>query len=147
INERYWRKLCGLLELGHLKDDPRFNSNPRRVENRSELVPILDEKFRTRTFDEWAKIMAKAGMPYAPLYTYEDVFADPQVVHNQVAIDMEHPTAEKIRVVGTPIKLSESPATFRRPPPLLGQHTGEILLDLGYSENEVAALKEKKVIS
>jgi crotonobetainyl-CoA:carnitine CoA-transferase CaiB-like acyl-CoA transferase len=147
INERYWRKLCDLLELSHLKDDPRFNSNPRRVENRAELVPILDERFRTRTFDEWAKIMAEGGMAYSPLYTYEDVFADPQVVHNQVAIDMEHPTAERIRVVGTPIKLSESPATIRRPPPLLGQHTREILLELGYSENEVAALRGKRVIS
>ncbi|MBI4288022.1 MAG: CoA transferase [Chloroflexi bacterium] len=146
VNDRFWHKLCDLLDLKHLKNDPRFSSNPGRVENRWHLAPILDERFKTRDFDDWARLMAEAGVPHAPIYSYEQAFSDPQVVHNRIIIGMEHPTAGDIKVVGAPIKLSDTPATFRRPPPLLGQHTREILMELGYGDVEVAALKEKKVI-
>ena len=142
-----WQKFCRLARLEHLMNDPRYATNPKRVENRQELVAYLQQVFREKTSTEWLKILTEAEIPNAPINTIDRVFADPQVCAREMIVDMEHPVTGKYKVVGSPMKLSQTPVQYRIPPPLLGEHTEEILRNiLGYDAAAIARLKEEKVI-
>ena len=146
-NDNQWRKLCKLAKLEHLMDDPRYASNPKRVENRKELVSILQKIFLQKDSGEWIKLLTEAEIPSGPINTIDRVFADPQVQAREMLVGMEHPAIGPIKLVGSPMKLSETPVQYRIPPPLLGEHTEEILRDvLGYDKAKIARLKEEKVI-
>jgi formyl-CoA transferase len=146
-NDNQWRKLCKLAKLEHLMDDPRYASNPKRVENRKELVSILQKIFLQKDSGEWIKLLTEAEIPSGPINTIDRVFADPQVLSREMLVGMEHPAIGPIKLVGSPMKLSETPVQYRIPPPLLGEHTEEILRDvLGYDKAKIARLKEEKVI-
>ncbi len=145
-NDNQWRKLCKLAKLEHLMDDPRYASNPKRVENRKELVSILQKIFLQKDSGEWIKLLTEAEIPSGPINTIDRVFADPQVLAREMLVGMEHPAIGPIKLVGSPMKLSETPVQYRIPPPLLGEHTEEILRDvLGYDKAKIARLKEEKV--
>ena len=145
-NDNQWRKLCKLAKLEHLMDDPRYASNPKRVENRKELVSILQKIFLQKDSGEWIKLLTEAEIPSGPINTIDRVFADPQVLAREMLVGMEHPAIGPIKLVGSPMKLSETPVQYRIPPPLLGEHTEEILRDvLGYDKPKIARLKEEKV--
>ena len=146
-NDNQWRKFCKLAKLEHLMDDPRYASNPKRVENRKELVSILQKIFLQKDSGEWIKLLTDAEIPSGPINTIDRVFADPQVQAREMLVGMEHPSIGPIKLVGSPMKLSETPVQYRIPPPLLGEHTEEILRDvLGYDKTKIARLKEEKVI-
>jgi formyl-CoA transferase len=146
-NDNQWRKLCKLAKLEHLVDDPRYASNPKRVENRKELVSILQKIFLQKDSGEWIRLLTEAEIPSGPINTIDRVFADPQVQAREMLVGMEHPAIGPIKLVGSPMKLSETPVQYRIPPPLLGEHTEEILRDvLGYDKAKIARLKEEKVI-
>ncbi len=144
--DRFFRRLCVALELGHLQDDPRFSSVSQRLVHRHELIPLLQAKFRKNTCQEWLTILAGQGIPCAPCYDYGDLIRDPQIVHNDMLAEIEHPTAGQIKVTGIPIRLSQTPGQLRSPPPLLGEHTEEILADLGYKAAEIEGLRNAAVI-
>ena len=146
-NDNQWRKFCKLAELEHLMNDPRYATNPKRVENRKELVSFLQGVFLQKTSDEWLKLLGEAEIPSGPINTIDRVLADPQVLAREMVLEMEHPSTGKYKVIGSPMKLSETPVQYRIPPPLLGEHTAEVLRDiLGYTQAEISRLKEEKVI-
>jgi formyl-CoA transferase len=146
-NDNQWRKFCRLAGIEHLMDDPQYATNPKRVENREKLVPLLREVFLRKDSGEWLKLLGEAEIPVGPINTIDRVFADPQVLARQMLVEMEHPKVGKFKVVGSPLKLSETPAQYRIPPPLLGEHTEEVLRNvLGYDKEKIARLREAKAI-
>ena len=146
-NARQWATLCGAIGRPGLKDDPRFATNGARVSNRPALVELLNDVFATRDAGEWLANLREAGLPCGPINTVPDVFGHPQAQARDLALEAEHPTAGSIQMTGFPYKLSQTPAEIRRPPPLLGQHTEEVLVDLlGYSADQVTALREGEII-
>jgi formyl-CoA transferase len=146
-NDRQWAILCGAIERPDLKDDPRFATNGARVTNRAALREVLGAAFVVRDADEWLAKFQKVGLPCGPINTIPDVFGHPQARARDLALETLHPTADRVRLTGFPYKLSGTPANVRRPPPLLGQHTGEVLTDLlGYSAEDVSAFREREIL-
>jgi formyl-CoA transferase len=145
-NERQWATLCEVIGRPDLRDDPRFATNGQRVSNRQELLAVLGEVFAAQDAAYWLAALEKAGLPCGPINTVEDVFAHPQVGPRQLVLEAEHPSAGLLRMAGFPYRLSATPAAVRRPPPRLGEHTEEVLRELGYGAGEMAALREGAVI-
>jgi len=146
-NARQWEILCEAVSKPELKDDPRFITNKDRVANRAELAKILNEAFASRDANEWLGKLQQAGIPCGPINTIQDVFNHPQATARNFKVEIEHPTAGLVGLPGFPYKMSHTPAQLRRPPPLLGEHTEEVLTELlGYDPAQVALLKEQKVI-
>lgn len=144
--DRYWPNVCRALGREDLIDDPRFNSIEARSENGRELVQIMDEIFATKTRDEWFEIFKREGLIYTPIQTLTEVTNDPQAIANRYIIEYDHPVFGRTKMCGFPWDFSESPCEVRREPPEFGQHTEEILLELGYTWEDIAKLKEEKVI-
>jgi formyl-CoA transferase/CoA:oxalate CoA-transferase len=146
-NDGIWRNFCKALDSEELARNPKFTTNPRRVENRNELVRRLAKIFLTKARDEWIKILLKEKIPCGPVYTTDEIFVDPQVLHRNMLVEIEHPRADKIKQIGIPIKFSETTGEIRTPPPLLGEHTEEVLRDiLGYSTEKINQLREEGLI-
>ncbi len=145
-NQRLWSRLCNALGREELIEDERFATNPDRMENRAELVEELERSTREKSTDEWIEILFEAGFPAGPIYNYEQVFEDPHTLAREMMVEMDHPVEGKVKGLGIPVKLSETPGRIRRAAPLLGEHTEETLARLGYSEEEIADLRERNVI-
>jgi crotonobetainyl-CoA:carnitine CoA-transferase CaiB-like acyl-CoA transferase len=146
-NVRQWEKLCEVIDEPGLKTDPRFLTNQDRVANREALAEILNGAFTKRDAQEWLVKLQDADIPSGPINTIKDVFEHPQAGVREFKVEIEHPTAGPVSLPGFPYKLSQTPAKLHRPPPMLGEHNEEILVELlGYSVREVARLKEQKVI-
>ena len=146
-SEGIWRRFCQAIGRSEWADDSRFEKNSNRVENRSLLIGLLAEMFLSRGTDEWLKLLNSAEVPCAPVQTVDQVFKAPQVLHREMLVQLEHPTAGTVRMAGVPVKFSATPASVRLPPPLLGQHNEEVLESwLGMNDNEISELKRKTVI-
>jgi len=146
-NDSQWQKLCQVLDHTEWATDPRFATNPARVQHREVVVPLLQEVFTTQDVVFWLHKIAAVDVPCGPVQTLDQVFADEQVVARDMIWAVPHPTAGEIRLVGSPLKLSETPAACRSHPPLLGEHTEEVLTSLlGYSPDEVRRLRAEKAI-
>ncbi|MFQ6124995.1 MAG: CaiB/BaiF CoA transferase family protein [Candidatus Heimdallarchaeota archaeon] len=143
--QNHWKKLCELLDIEELKDNPRFATLPKRVENREELSSILSKIFVTKEGEHWLKMLQDAGLPCAPVNTVDRIVSNPQVLHRQMLVEVDHPTAGKIKVPGIPIKLTKTPGSIRRPPPLLGEHSREVLEELGFDESTIEKFQEKGI--
>jgi len=146
-NEGQWSKLCDIMGQPQLENDPRFATNNDRVANRAELAEVLTQGFAGRNAQEWLEDLHAAGLPCGPINEIPDVFKHPQVEDRDLIIEVEHPQAGPIKVPGFPYKFSTTPAEVRLPPPLLGQHTAQILMDvLGYDTREVEDFQERGVV-
>jgi formyl-CoA transferase len=146
-NDGQFRGVCRAIERPEWADDPRFLTNSQRVGQRPVLVAMLAEVFRTRDAAEWVERLLAEGVPSGPINTLQDVFSDPQVLARDMLAEVEHPTLGTLRMPGIPFKLSATPPQVERHPPLLGEHTDEVLREqLELAAGEIAALRESGAI-
>ena len=141
-----WPSFCKILELDHLIKDPRFETDKERSKYREELYPLLDEAFSKKTKAEWQQIFREAKMRCDPCLNYEELVAHPQVEANEMITTVEHPVKGPLKMLGVPVKFTKTPGTPQNHAPFLGQHTEEILAELGYSEKEIREFETKGVI-
>ncbi len=140
-NDSQFERFCSVAGCTELARDPRFGRNADRVRHRDTLVPLLAERMRQRPRAEWLSALDAAGVPCGPINDLADVFADPHVRARGMTIKMAHPLQRTLELVASPMKLSATPVTLRRPPPLLGQHTDEVLAEFGLSPEEIFSLR------
>lgn len=145
-NDRQFARLCDVIARPDLAADEKYATNTARVLHREELIPILKSTFLSRPSAHWLLALEAAEIPCGPIHTLDRTFAEPQVAAREMLIDLPHPTAGKVPLVGSPLKFSATPVDYRLPPPLLGQHTDEILLELGYSTEQISALRAEGVL-
>jgi crotonobetainyl-CoA:carnitine CoA-transferase CaiB-like acyl-CoA transferase len=128
-NDGQFAKFCAIAGHPEWAEDPRFATNPQRVAHRAVLIPLLRQATVMRTTAQWVQALEGAGVPCGPINRLDDVFADPQVQARGLRIELPHPTAGRVPLVANPIRLSDSPVSYRRAPPLLGEHTDEVIRD------------------
>jgi formyl-CoA transferase len=131
LTPQQWQQLCATLDRDALASDPRFGTNAARMAHRPELVIEIENALAAGTTMEWVERMLAAGVPAGPIHDFAQVFADPHTHARQMIEDVEHPVAGTVHTLGFPLKLSDTPLRVRRPPPLLGEHSAEILRELG----------------
>ena len=145
-SDLFWPGFCRVIERTDLEHDPRFNTLDARTQNCKELIHIIDEIFATKTMAEWDKRLRENNCMYSRVQTPLEVTTDPQALANGFFTQIDHPNGGKMTLVTTPVRFYQNPATVRIPAPEVGQHTEEILLDMGYTWDDIAQLKEQKAI-
>ncbi|WP_339513149.1 CaiB/BaiF CoA transferase family protein [Pseudomonas sp. RL_15y_Pfl2_60] len=146
-NDRQFRKFCEVAGKPEWADDSRFATNQARVAHRAELIPLIRQVTVFKTTAQWVGDLEQAGVPCGPVNDIQQVFADPQVIARQLQIELPHALAGAVPQVASPIRLSETPVQYRNAPPLLGEHTEQVLQRwLGLSLADIAALREGAVL-
>ncbi len=140
-NQRNWERLCRAIDRADLLDAPRYADNASRRQNQDALVADLEGTFSQRDSAHWLRVLDEAGVPNGPINDMRDVYDDPQVAARGMMEEMEHPVAGTTRHIGIPLKLSATPGSIRKPSPVLGQHTDEVLAEHGFSPDEIADLR------
>jgi crotonobetainyl-CoA:carnitine CoA-transferase CaiB-like acyl-CoA transferase len=140
-NDNLFRKFCGVAKCEALAEDARFTTNAKRVENREQLTALLSPIVRARTTRDWVDALEAAGVPNGPINTIDQVFNEPQSVARELKFELPHPTAGRVALVRSPMRFSATPVEHKLPPPILGQHTEQVLREvLGWTEAEVGAV-------
>lgn len=145
-NDEHWKKLCDAISASNLKEDPRFITNPQRVKNREELERILNSIFENDYADKWVKKISDAGVPCCKINTLSAVFSDRHVIERGVVKEIIHPKAGKIKLISMPYKFRYYAQGEPEPPPLLSEHSRQILRSLGYSDHDIEELKSKGIV-
>jgi crotonobetainyl-CoA:carnitine CoA-transferase CaiB-like acyl-CoA transferase len=147
-NNKQFAALCRVIGRPELATDARFDSTPQRVAHRAELQALIAEVLKTQPIAHWMPLLREAVVPSGPIHDFRQVFDDPQIRHRALVKTLPHPLSGTLPVVGNPLNFSDTPITYDRPPPLLGQHTAEVLRELlGLDEAEIQALAQRRVIA
>ncbi|KAH8622559.1 Succinate--hydroxymethylglutarate [Alternaria alternata] len=147
-NDRLYGILCDKLQRPEWKTDPRFLTNALRVKHRTEIDTLVEAELMTKTTQEWLEIFDGSGMPYAAVNDIKGTVEHEHVLARNMIQEIDHPAVGKVKLVNHPVKYSRAEPRIRSPPPLLGQHTNEVLRDmLGYGESEIKELRDKKVVA
>jgi len=145
--EHFWQTLCKVMGIEQVAYDERYNSRAKRLEHREEVDRILEERFLTKTTDEWMELFVQYDIPAGPINTLDKALSDPHILSRDMVVEIDHPKTGKLKDVGNPIKLSGTEAAVYNPPPLLGQHSEEILRDLlGYSQENIEKFRKSNII-
>jgi crotonobetainyl-CoA:carnitine CoA-transferase CaiB-like acyl-CoA transferase len=145
-SQKLWRDFCPLMDLPDFVHDPRYKTNADRSRNRDSLIAALQAKFVTKTYDEWAAIFLKHGIPFGATNDIAEVLDHPQVKARGAMVAMEHPRAGPVKIVGVPMRLSKTPGSIRKSSPAIGEHNDEVLRELlGLDDARIAALREAGV--
>jgi len=139
-NQSNWERIVKVIGRPELADDARFRTNGDRMKNLAALTPLIAERLRERPSADWIRDFEAAGVPAGPVNRIGDMLGDPQVAAREMVVEVEHPRAGTVKTLGTPIKFSDTPGAVQRPAPMLGEHTREVLGELGYSSREVDEL-------
>ena len=146
-NDNLFNKFCEVAGCGHLAQDPKYSTNAERVKHRQEITRLLDEVFTRRTTREWVELLDGAGVPNGPINTVAQVFDEPQARARGLRIELDHAAAGKVALVASPMRFSDTPITYTQAPPVLGEHTDEILRErLGMSDAEIGRLRAQGVL-
>jgi crotonobetainyl-CoA:carnitine CoA-transferase CaiB-like acyl-CoA transferase len=146
-SEKLWKEFCPAIGRPDLTDDPRYRTNAQRAKNRDTLIPTLQEVFLARSYEEWEGVLLPRGIPMGAINGIGEVVKHPQVAARGTLVEMDHPRAGKVRMVGAPVRLSETPGSVRSPAPTLGEHTDEVLRDvLGLPAADISALRSSGAI-
>jgi len=145
-NDTQFKRLCEALETPEVFADPRFNTTAGRITNRDALLAILDETFLKRTATEWLERLDQAEVPSGPVNDIAGALSNPQIVHREMVREIDHPAAGPMKILSNPIRLSATPIETYAPPPGVGQHTNDILQDIGFSAAEIETLRTDKII-
>lgn len=138
--DKRWPKLCEVLGAPEWLVDERFRTNGGRHANRLELAEMISGRLQAKTSDEWEVILNQHSIPCGPIYSVNQALEHPQVLHREMVVEVEHPTAGLIRLLGLPVKLSATPGQVRLAPPVLGQHTREVLREAEFADDEIQVL-------
>jgi len=141
-----WRPFCEIIGRPGLADDPRFGTREARVANRAALVPVLVEVFVDKNVAEWMEALERADVLCAPVAGYAQMIAHPQVVASRMIVEQDHPRAGRFKTIATPVRFEKTPGTIRTPAPALGEHTREVLREIGYADGEIEALGARGVV-
>jgi crotonobetainyl-CoA:carnitine CoA-transferase CaiB-like acyl-CoA transferase len=139
-NQKNWERLVEILGRPELGSDPRFVTNDRRMANRPALEAALNKVFETKTTDAWLAILEEGGFPAGPVLSIGEMHEDPQALAREMIVATDHPVAGRVNTLGLPVKFSATPGGIARPAPVLGQHSREVLAELGFSEREIARM-------
>ena len=145
-NDALWRRYCDAIERPDLRDDPRFATAPARVRHRTELVPLIEALTAERTVEDWVASLGAAGVPCGRIRNVAEVCTNPQLTGRGKVVERPHPTAGAVKMIGQPIELGDTPARIRTAPPLLGEHTDDVLRETGYTDDEIRALRERGAV-
>lgn len=145
-NQRLWTRLCQCLQREDWLADPRFATQADRVKHRNILVPLIQEEVRKYSTAQLTKMLDEAGVPCAPVNTVAQALEDPQTMAREMIMSVPHPQIPDLRLLGLPVKLSGSPGAIRKAPPLLGEHTDEVLRELGYSDTEIERFHKSGIV-
>ncbi|PYO26853.1 MAG: hypothetical protein DMD86_19020 [Candidatus Rokuibacteriota bacterium] len=146
-SEKLWKVFCPVIGCAELAEDPRYRTNADRARNRDSLIATLQDVFLTRTYEEWEPLLLANGIPVGAINSIAQVVEHPQVAARRAIVAMDHPRAGKVRMVGAPVRLSETPGAVRTPAPTLGEHTDEVLRQLlGLPAEEIADLRASGAI-
>lgn len=146
-SQKLWKIFCPLIGRPDLTDDTRFADNVSRNENRAELIRILQEVFLTRSYEDWEALLVEAGIPMGAINSVDQLMDHPQVVARDSMVQVEHPRAGSVRMVGVPVRLSKTPGGIRRPSPSLGEHSEQVLKEvLNLSDEKIRGLVEKGTV-
>ncbi len=145
-SERLWDRFCKAMDREDLFNHPDYAQNVDRVRNRPQLISLLQDEFDKKPTADWVRQLGDGGIPCAPINAMSDVFTDPQVLARNMLMDVPHPTLGKIKQTGITVRFSETEGSIDRHPPLLGEHTEQILLQHGYAQADITRFREEEII-